>query len=67
MLADGGFERVAAEEILELVRAEGTVEEARAIAEDYGARARAELAAFPAGEVREALEFAPDFILNRRS
>lgn len=67
VLEDGDFSRVAPEEILELVRAEGTVEEAGAIAEDYAARARAELAVFPPGEVREALEFAPDFILNRRS
>jgi len=67
VLADGDFSRVSPQEILELVRAEGTIEEARAIAEDYGARARAELEVFPPGEVREALELAPDFILNRRS
>jgi octaprenyl-diphosphate synthase len=67
VLEDGDFTRVAPDEILELVRAEGTVEEAREIAEDYAGRARAELAAFPPSEVREALEFAPDFILNRRS
>jgi octaprenyl-diphosphate synthase len=67
VLEDRGFARVAAAEILDLVRTEGTVEEARAIAEDYGARAREELAAFPPGEVREALELAPDVILNRRS
>lgn len=67
VLEDGDFVRVEPQEILELVRSEGTVEEARAMAEDYAARAKAVLAALPPGEAREALELAPDFILNRRS
>jgi geranylgeranyl pyrophosphate synthase len=67
VLEDRAFSRVAPEEVLEMVRAEGTVEEARAIAEDYACRAREQLAAFPPSEVREALELAPDFVLNRRS
>jgi octaprenyl-diphosphate synthase len=67
VLEDRAFSRVDPEEVLEMVRAEGTVEEARAIAEDYACRAREQLAAFPPSEVREALELAPDFVLNRRS
>ncbi len=67
VLEDGDFVRVAPQEILELVRREGTVEEARAIAEDYAGRAKLVLGALPSGEVRDALEVAPDFVLNRRS
>jgi octaprenyl-diphosphate synthase len=67
VLEDGEFARAAPEEILELVRSEGTVEEARAIAEGYAGRAKAVLAALPPGLAREALELAPDFVLNRRS
>jgi octaprenyl-diphosphate synthase len=67
VLADRGFGRVAAEEILDLVRREGTLEETTAMAEGYAGQARAELAFFPESDARDALEFAPDFVLHRRS
>jgi len=67
VLEDRDFVRVAPEQILELVRSEGTLEEVREMAEGYAARAKAELASLPGGEAREALELAPDFILYRRS
>ena len=53
--------------ILELVRAEGTIEEVTAMAEEYAAAAKRELEFFPPSDAREALEFAPDFVLHRRS
>jgi octaprenyl-diphosphate synthase len=67
VLEDRDFTRVAPEEILELVRAEGTLEEVGELAEAYAERARRELDALPAGDAREALELAPDFVLYRRS
>jgi octaprenyl-diphosphate synthase len=67
VLEDRGFGRVTAEEILELVRAEGTIEEVRALAETYALKAKQELEVFPPSDAREALEFAPDFVLHRRA
>jgi octaprenyl-diphosphate synthase len=67
VLADRGFARVAPEEILDLVRVEGTIEEVSALAETYAAQAKRELEVFPPGDAREALEFAPDFVLHRRT
>ena len=67
MLEDRAFGRVSPEQILELVRAEGTLEEVEELAEGYARQAREELAFFPRGEAREALELAPDFVLHRRS
>ena len=67
VLEDRGFERVAPQEILDLVRAEGTIEEVTAMAEEYAAAAKRELEFFPPSDAREALEFAPDFVLHRRS
>jgi len=67
VLEDRGFGRVAPQEILDLVRAEGTVEEVAAMADQYAAEAKRELEFFPPSDAREALEFAPDFVLHRRS
>jgi len=67
VLEDRSFGRVAAQEILDLVHREGTLEETAAMAEGYGDQARAELAFFPESDARDALEFAPDFVLHRRS
>ena len=66
VLEDRGFERTASGEILEIVRREGTLEEAGQIAAAWAESARGALAGLPANEAREALEFAPDFVLNRR-
>lgn len=67
VLEDRDFTRVSAEEILELVRVEGTLEEVGELAEAYAESARRELDALPACDAREALELAPDFVLYRRS
>jgi octaprenyl-diphosphate synthase len=67
VLEDRSFSRVAPQEILDLVTAEGTLEEVRGMAEGWASRARQELAFFPAGDARDALEVAPDFVLHRRS
>jgi octaprenyl-diphosphate synthase len=67
VLEDQGFDRVAPQQILDLVRSEGTLEEVEALAEGFARQAREELAFFPPSEAREALELAPDFVLHRRS
>ena len=66
VLEDRGFDRTPSDEILDLVRREGTLEEAGDIAAAWAESARGALAGLPANEAREALEFAPDFVLNRR-
>jgi octaprenyl-diphosphate synthase len=65
VLEDRAFTRVAAQEILDLVRAEGTLQEVREMARGYADRAREELGDLPPSDAREALELAPDFVLNR--
>ena len=67
VLEDGNFGRVSREEILELVSSGGTLEEVQTMAERYAEEARQELSFFPPSEARDALEFAPDFVLQRRS
>jgi geranylgeranyl pyrophosphate synthase len=67
VLEDRSFTRVPAAAILELVQAEGTLEEVTAMAEEYADQAKRELEFFPPSDAREALEFAPDFVLHRRS
>ncbi|HVF59984.1 MAG TPA: polyprenyl synthetase family protein [Thermoanaerobaculia bacterium] len=67
VLEDRSFERVGRAEVMELVNAEGTLGEVRELAESYAAEAKRELEFFPPGDARDALEFAPDFVLNRRS
>jgi octaprenyl-diphosphate synthase len=67
VLEDRSFGRVSSQEILDLVRAEGTIEEVGELARGYAAQAKQELEIFPPGDARDALEFAPDFVLNRRS
>ena len=67
VLADRAFRRTTAQEILDLVESAGTLEEARAIAEEHAERARRALDAFPACDARDALEYAPDFVLYRRA
>jgi len=66
-LEDRAFERVSAEQILELVKREGTLEEVRQMAERYATQAVEALAVFPHSPAREALDVAPDFVLNRSS
>ncbi len=67
VLEDRSFDRVEPQQILEMVEAEGTVDEAYSLAVEHAGEARRALDALPGGDAREALEFAPDFVLNRRS
>ena len=66
VLEDRSFDRVASEQILELVASGGTLGEVEEMAEQYADEARSELAHFSASTARDALEFAPDFVLQRR-
>lgn len=52
-------------EILAIVNRHDTLEQTREIARDYANRARLALEPFAAGEAKEALEFALDFVLDR--
>lgn len=65
VLEDGDFSRVTSEEIVGLVRANGTLERTRELAREYGERAREELRSFPDTAARKALESFPDLILSR--
>lgn len=67
ILEDRAFDRVDQEQILELVQREGTLDEVREIAAAEASLARQALGGFPASPAREALELAPEFILNRRT
>ena len=67
VLEDRNFSRVAPEQILELVEVEGTVEEVEELARHQAAEACRHLESLPFGLARQALELAPDFVLNRRS
>jgi len=67
VLEDRGFDRVTPEQILELVESEGTVGEVQEMARSYAEEASSHLSVFPFGVAREALDFAPDYVLNRRS
>ena len=67
VLKDGDFKRVERKEILELVLSEGTIEEVAEMAEELAAEAKKQLDSFPVCDAREAMEFAPDYVLQRRS
>ncbi len=67
VLEDRDFRRVEAAQILELVSSSGVIDEVRELAERQALTARETLQGFPASEARDALEFAPEFVLNRRS
>ncbi len=67
VLEDGSFDRVAQEEILDLVQSEGTIAQVQEMAEGYAEEARSTLEIFSACGAREAMEFAPEFVLQRRS
>lgn len=67
VLEDGDFKRVDRREILALVTSEGTIEQVAGMAEDLAREAQEQLAFFPECDAREAMELAPDFVLQRRS
>ena len=65
VLEDRGFSRVREEELLDLAREHGAIEEARLQAERYAESARRALRGFDPSPYRDALEALPDFILAR--
>jgi len=65
VLEDRDFSRVAAAEIVDLVRSRGTLEKTRSLARQYGEWARMELRHFTESPARRALEALPDLILSR--
>lgn len=67
VLEDRDFRRTSAEQVLEMVAADGTLDEAAEMARGHAEAAQRELAAFPDGDAREALLYAPEFVLNRRA
>ena len=67
VLEDESFERVGSADILDIVRTEGTIEEVEEMARKYADESLEQLGRLPAGDAREALEFAPEFVLQRRS
>lgn len=67
VLKDGDFRRVDRKEILELVNSEGTLEEVAEMAKELASEAKEQLESFPDCEARELMEFAPDYVLQRRS
>jgi len=66
VLEDRAFERVTPDQVLDVVEREGTVDEVEEMAHDFAEQARVALEPFPACDARDALELAPDFVLNRR-
>jgi octaprenyl-diphosphate synthase len=67
VLEDGTFDRVSAEQILELVHSAGTLDEVSELARRRADEAQRELEIFPAEPARLALEYAPEFVLRRRA
>jgi len=67
VLRDRAFNAVSTDEVMEIVVTQGTLDETRERAQTYARQAREALAFFPSSAAREALEFAPDFVLSRRS
>ncbi len=63
--AEKSFNGTDPAEIVNVVRKYGALEEARAIARDYAARARTSLESFPASDAKETLEMALDFVMER--
>ena len=66
VLEDRAFERVSPGQVLDVVEREGTVDEVEEMAHDFAEEARLALEPFAPSDAREALELAPDFVLNRR-
>ncbi len=59
------LDEISPAEIIDLVSRYDALDETRAIARDYAARARATLESFPDSAAKEALELALDFVLER--
>ena len=66
VLADRGFQRASAEEVVAAVRDTGGLAQATAVAERAAQSARAALRGLPAGPSLEALVFATDYAVTRK-
>jgi octaprenyl-diphosphate synthase len=66
VLQDRAFTRVSHQQILELLNRCGSLERAYTAAERYAQDARAALAGFPDGEIKRALMWIPDFVIERQ-
>ncbi|MEE2778766.1 MAG: polyprenyl synthetase family protein [Acidobacteriota bacterium] len=67
VLEDRSFDRVAPEQILELVESAGTLQEVEEMARCRASEAQQVLELFPDVPARSALEYTPEFILRRRA
>ena len=67
VLEDGSFDRVAPEQILEMVETEGALEEVEEMARNRAGEAQRQLDVFPDVPARSALEYAPEYVLRRRA
>jgi octaprenyl-diphosphate synthase len=67
VVADRGFDRVSPAQIVALVNDSGALDQARQLAVDYAAKAKASLEPVPDSDYRRALLSIPDFILERES
>jgi octaprenyl-diphosphate synthase len=65
VLRERDFASVPTERILRIVERHGALEKARAMAEEAAEKARTAVEGLPPGEAREALLYAPEFILTR--
>jgi octaprenyl-diphosphate synthase len=59
------FDGIASDDVIDVVRKYGALDQTREIARDYAARAKAALEPFPDSAAREVLEVALDFVLER--
>jgi octaprenyl-diphosphate synthase len=65
VVACGSFETISRNEILEMVRTSGVLDEVRALAQTYSKKAVKLAQAFPAGEERDSLVRASQLLLDR--
>jgi octaprenyl-diphosphate synthase len=65
VVSTGRFDAISVDEVLELVRTSGTLEETQRLAETYAERALERTDAFPAGPERDALARATQLLLDR--
>jgi octaprenyl-diphosphate synthase len=65
VVTNKSFDGVEPEEVIDIVRKYGAIEESRKMARDYAQRARTALDPFPDSPAREALDLALEFVLDR--
>ena len=67
VLQDRDFNQVSEEEVLSWLDQNGAIEAAERMAREHARRAQEAVSVLPAGAARDALQAAPDFVLNRRA